>query len=52
MSINGFTLDFTCPFGGFKGSGLGRELGREGLEAYLECKTISFPGAGSVPMGG
>lgn len=44
LSINGFTLDFSCPFGGFKSSGMGRELGPEGLEAYLELKTISFPG--------
>jgi aldehyde dehydrogenase (NAD+) len=44
ISINGFTLDFSCPFGGFKSSGMGRELGPEGLEAYLEPKTISFPG--------
>jgi betaine-aldehyde dehydrogenase len=44
ISINGFTLDFSCPFGGFKNSGMGRELGPEGLEAYLESKTISFPG--------
>ena len=44
ISINGFTLDFSCPFGGFKSSGMGRELGPEGLEAYLESKTMSFPG--------
>jgi succinate-semialdehyde dehydrogenase/glutarate-semialdehyde dehydrogenase len=31
-----------CPFGGMKESGLGRELSREGLEAYLETKHISF----------
>ncbi len=29
-----------APFGGFKASGLGREHGREGLEAYLETKTV------------
>jgi succinate-semialdehyde dehydrogenase / glutarate-semialdehyde dehydrogenase len=31
-----------CPFGGMKESGLGRELGREGLEAYLETKYLSL----------
>jgi succinate-semialdehyde dehydrogenase/glutarate-semialdehyde dehydrogenase len=30
------------PFGGMKESGLGRELGHEGLEAYLETKAVSF----------
>jgi succinate-semialdehyde dehydrogenase/glutarate-semialdehyde dehydrogenase len=31
-----------CPFGGMKESGLGRELGIEGLEAYLETKYVSI----------
>jgi succinate-semialdehyde dehydrogenase/glutarate-semialdehyde dehydrogenase len=31
-----------CPFGGMKESGLGRELGAEGLEAYLETKYVSL----------
>jgi succinate-semialdehyde dehydrogenase/glutarate-semialdehyde dehydrogenase len=31
-----------CPFGGMKESGLGRELGHEGLEAYLETKYVSL----------
>jgi len=31
-----------CPFGGMKESGLGRELGVEGLEAYLETKYVSI----------
>jgi succinate-semialdehyde dehydrogenase/glutarate-semialdehyde dehydrogenase len=31
-----------CPFGGMKESGLGRELGHEGLDAYFETKYVSF----------
>jgi betaine-aldehyde dehydrogenase len=51
LSINGFMLDFSCPFGGFKSSGMGRELGPEGLEHYLELKTISFPSGRTEAVG-
>src|SRR3954454_24822240 len=44
--INQYTMDFIAPFGGYKGSGIGREFGREGLEHYLELKSI-VPPAGS-----
>ena len=42
-TINGWRWDVHCPFGGFKESGLGREGGPEGLEAYCEYQTISLP---------
>lgn len=32
--------DITAPFGGFKMSGIGRELGRYGVESYLQTKTV------------
>jgi acyl-CoA reductase-like NAD-dependent aldehyde dehydrogenase len=32
--------DAAAPFGGFKASGVGREHGRSGLDAYLEDKTV------------
>ncbi len=31
-----------APFGGYKESGLGREGGQEGIEAYLESKYIAL----------
>jgi acyl-CoA reductase-like NAD-dependent aldehyde dehydrogenase len=35
------TSDAAAPFGGYKASGIGREHGRSGLEAYLEEKVVS-----------
>jgi betaine-aldehyde dehydrogenase len=36
-------LDFRSPFGGFKRSGLGRELGPEGVDEYLEYQSVIMP---------
>jgi acyl-CoA reductase-like NAD-dependent aldehyde dehydrogenase len=36
-----YSMDPAAPFGGMKASGIGRELGPEGLEGYLDVKAIS-----------
>ncbi len=44
LAVNGgvwFSPD--APFGGYKQSGLGREMGVAGFEEYLETKTLAFP---------
>jgi len=41
-------IDFSTPFGGYKESGIGREFGPDGLELFLEKKSISLP-AGFTP---
>jgi aldehyde dehydrogenase (NAD+) len=44
IAVNGAQwFDVESPFGGYKQSGLGREWGPEGLEDFLETKTVSFP---------
>jgi len=35
-------FDAAAPFGGYKSSGIGRELGEYGLEAYTEVKTVTI----------
>jgi aldehyde dehydrogenase (NAD+) len=40
VAINGLLDDQQAPFGGFKHSGVGREFGTYGIEAFLEPKAI------------
>ncbi len=49
-AVNMYAFDPGAPFGGFKNSGIGRECGPEGIEAYCEPKSILLP-FGYVPAG-
>jgi acyl-CoA reductase-like NAD-dependent aldehyde dehydrogenase len=42
VDINGGAFNPAAPFGGYKQSGNGRELGREGLEEFMEVKAMQF----------
>ena len=36
-------LDERAPFGGLRGSGLGREMGIAGLREFMDTHSVSFP---------
>jgi len=42
VDINGGRFNPLAPFGGFKQSGRGRELGKFGLEEFVETKSMQF----------
>ena len=42
VAINQHRIDLAGPFGGFKQSGLGREYGLEGIDAYVEVQSIPY----------
>ncbi|MEA2474156.1 MAG: aldehyde dehydrogenase [Thermoleophilaceae bacterium] len=42
VEINGATFNPLAPFGGFKQSGHGRELGKFGIEEFLEIKSLQL----------
>ena len=42
VDVNGGAFNPLAPFGGYKQSGTGRELGRYGLEEFLEVKSIQL----------
>ncbi|CAM2900519.1 aldehyde dehydrogenase [Skermania piniformis] len=42
-AINWYAFDPSSPFGGYKNSGIGRESGPEGLDAFCEQKSVLMP---------
>ncbi|MFG2813636.1 aldehyde dehydrogenase [Streptomyces sp. NPDC048410] len=49
VEVNGSPVGFHAPIGGFKSSGIGREAGLEGFDAYVELKSIGLPQGFDVP---
>ena len=50
VGINTLGMDWVLPFGGFKQSGIGRELGREGLATFQELQCIGLREGSALPF--
>jgi acyl-CoA reductase-like NAD-dependent aldehyde dehydrogenase len=53
VAVNGGRFNVRAPFGGYKLSGVGRELGEHGLAEYFEVTSLQLPSGsgGSLPVG-
>lgn len=55
VAVNGGRFNVRAPFGGYRLSGVGRELGEHGLAEYFELTALQLPAAtpppGSLPVG-
>jgi acyl-CoA reductase-like NAD-dependent aldehyde dehydrogenase len=53
VAVNGGRFNVRAPFGGYRLSGVGRELGEHGLAEYFEITSLQLPApaGGSLPAG-
>ena len=47
VAVNGGRFNVRAPFGGYRLSGVGRELGEHGLAEYFELTALQMPASGS-----